>query len=75
METIGRLDQGFSGVSTFCGLSKVSLRLPNRFLVNPIFMVLRMGAGLAGAIADPLNEKRITNIWVARNLGGVMSTA
>jgi 5-methyltetrahydrofolate--homocysteine methyltransferase len=70
METIRRLHQEFPGVQTVCGLSNVSFGLPNRFLINRIFMVLCIGAGLRGAIVDPLDQKMMTNILVAESLVG-----
>jgi 5-methyltetrahydrofolate--homocysteine methyltransferase len=70
METIRRLHQEFPGVQTVCGLSNVSFGLPNRFLINRIFMVLCIGAGLRGAIVDPLDQKMMTNILVAESLAG-----
>jgi len=70
LETIQRLHQEFPGVRTICGLSNVSFGLPNRFLVNRTFMVLCIGAGLMGAIVDPLDQKMMTNILVAETLAG-----
>jgi len=70
METIRRLHQEFPGVQTICGLSNISFGLPNRFLINRIFMVLCLGAGLRGAIVDPLDQKMMTNILVAESLVG-----
>ena len=70
LETIRRLHQEFPGVRTICGLSNVSFGLPNRFLVNRTFMVLCIGAGLKGAIVDPLDQKMMTNIVVAETLMG-----
>jgi 5-methyltetrahydrofolate--homocysteine methyltransferase len=57
-------------VRTICGLSNVSFGLPNRFLVNRTFIVLCIGAGLMGAIVDPLDQKTMTNILVAETLAG-----
>lgn len=70
LQTIRRLHQEFPGVRTICGLSNVSFGLPNRFLVNRAFMVLCIGAGLMGAIMDPLDQKMMTNILVAETLVG-----
>jgi len=70
LETIRRIHQEFPGVRTICGLSNVSFGLPNRFLVNRIFMVLCIGAGLTGAIVDPLDQKMMSNILVAETLVG-----
>jgi 5-methyltetrahydrofolate--homocysteine methyltransferase len=44
--------------------------LPNRFLINRTFVVLCLGAGLDGAIIDPLDKKMMTNIVVAETLTG-----
>jgi 5-methyltetrahydrofolate--homocysteine methyltransferase len=70
MESIRRLHQEFPGVRTICGLSNISFGLPNRFLVNRLFMVLCIGSGLTGAIVDPLDQKMMTNIIVAETLVG-----
>lgn len=69
-ETIRNLHREFPGVLTICGLSNVSFGLPNRFLVNRLFMVLCIGAGLTGAIVDPLDQKMMTSIIVAETLMG-----
>ena len=70
LETIRRIHQEFPGVNTICGLSNVSFGLPNRFLLNRTFLVLCIGAGLSGAILDPLDKKMMTNIIVAETLVG-----
>lgn len=70
LKTIRRLRQEFPGVRTICGLSNISFGLPNRFLLNRIFVVLCLGAGLEGAILDPLDKKLMTNILVAETLLG-----
>jgi len=70
LETIRRIHLEFPGVGTLCGLSNVSFGLPNRFLVNRLFMGLCIGAGLTGAIIDPLDQKMMTNILLAETLVG-----
>ena len=70
LETIRRLHAEFPGVQTICGLSNVSFGLPNRFLINRTFVVLCLGAGLDGAIIDPLDKKIMTDIVVAEALTG-----
>lgn len=70
LETIRRLHREFPGVRTICGLSNVSYGLPNRFLVNRTFLVLCIGAGLSGAILDPLDRKIMTNLIAAEALVG-----
>jgi 5-methyltetrahydrofolate--homocysteine methyltransferase len=70
VETIRRLHREFPAVRTICGLSNISFGLPHRFLLNRLFMVLCIGAGLTGAIVDPLDQKMMTNIIVAETLAG-----
>jgi len=70
LETIRRIHQEFPGVRTVCGLSNVSFGLPHRFLVNRTFLILCIGAGLTGAIVDPLDQKMMSNILVAETLVG-----
>ena len=70
LETIRQVHLEFPGVKTICGLSNVSYGLPNRFLINRTFLVLCLGAGLDGAIIDPLDKKMMTNIVVAETLTG-----
>ncbi|MBI5968409.1 MAG: dihydropteroate synthase [Deltaproteobacteria bacterium] len=70
IETIRCIHQEFPGVRTICGLSNISFGLPNRFLLNRLFVVLCIGAGLTGAIVDPLDAKLMTNIIVAETLMG-----
>ena len=70
VETIRSLHREFPGIRTICGLANVSFGLPNRFLVNRLFLVLCIGAGLTGAIVDPLDQKMITNLLVAETLMG-----
>lgn len=70
LETIRRLHAEFPEVKLICGLSNISFGLPSRFLLNRIFIVLCLGAGLDGAIVDPLDQKLMTNILVAETLLG-----
>jgi cobalamin-dependent methionine synthase I len=70
LETLRRIRREFPEVQTICGLSNVSYGLPNRFLINRTFMVLCIGAGLNGAIVDPLDKKMMTNILAAETLTG-----
>ena len=70
LETIRRLKREFPEVRTICGLSNVSFGLPNRFLLNRLFMTLCIGAGLNEAIVDPLDQKMMTRILVAETLTG-----
>jgi 5-methyltetrahydrofolate corrinoid/iron sulfur protein methyltransferase len=51
---------------TTCGLSNVSNSCPNelRSLLNRVFVVMMMGAGLDSAIADPLDDKLMEVIHI-----------
>ena len=53
-----------------CGLSNISFGLPNRKLVNRVFMSLAMMAGLDSAIMDPLDEKIMAELLAADALLG-----
>jgi 5-methyltetrahydrofolate--homocysteine methyltransferase len=65
LETSRRIHTEFPGIHTLCGFSNVSFGLPNRYLLNRVFLILCIGAGLTGAILDPLDSKIMTNIVVA----------
>ena len=54
------LIKGLDGAKTVCGLSNVSFGLPNRRLINAIFLAMAMRSGLDAAILDPL-EKHIVS--------------
>lgn len=70
LETLRHLRRDFPEVQTICGVSNISYGLPNRFLVNRLFMTLCLGAGLNGAIIDPLDQKMMTQIIVGEMLLG-----
>jgi cobalamin-dependent methionine synthase I len=70
METIRGLKREFPEVRTICGLSNVSFGLPHRALLNRLFLVLCLGAGLTGAIVDPLDQKMMSHVLAAETLIG-----
>lgn len=53
-------------VKTICGLSNVSFGLPNRGLINSIFLAMAMSEGLDAAIIDP-TEKHMSLSLAASN--------
>ncbi len=67
---MGRLKHEFPGVHTVCGLSNISFGLPERKLINQVFMVLAMGRGLDAAIIDPLDRRMMANIVTTLTLLG-----
>ncbi len=65
-----RLKQNHPGVHTVCGLSNISFGLPERRLINQVYMVLAMAHGLDAAIMDPLDRRMMANIVTANTLLG-----
>jgi 5-methyltetrahydrofolate--homocysteine methyltransferase len=59
-----KLIKGLGDVNTICGLSNVSFGLPDRGLVNSIFLAMAMAEGLDAAIIDP-TEKHIASALAA----------
>jgi len=55
-------------VKTVCGLSNVSFGLPDRGVINSIFLAMAMQAGLDAAILDPTNKHIVSAIAGARAL-------
>jgi len=56
------------GAKTVCGLSNVSYGLPNRRLINSIFLSMAMHAGLDAVILDPTEKYVMSSIAVSRAL-------
>lgn len=54
-----------------CGLSNISFGLPVRKLINRVFLVLCMSAGLDSAIMDPLDEQIMAELVAAEALLGL----
>lgn len=53
-----------------CGLSNISFGLPNRRLLNRVFLALCMAAGLDSAIMDPLETDIMAELTAAKALLG-----
>ncbi len=58
-------------VNTICGLSNVSFGLPNRSLVNSVFLSLAIQNGLDAAIMDALDKKVMAGLYA---FGALMAT-
>jgi len=54
---IEQITKRFPGVHTTCGLTNVSYGLPNRRLVNRVFLVAAIIRGLDSAILDPTDKQ------------------
>lgn len=52
-----KLIKSGSRIKLTCGLSNVSFGLPDRSMLNAVFLAMMLAAGLDAAILDPLNEK------------------
>ena len=70
LEAVRRIKAELSGVHFACGLSNSSYGLPQRKIINRTFLSLMMGAGLDGAIIDPLDEKLMAVIRTTEMLLG-----
>jgi len=69
--------QAIAAIRQYCpdchitaGLSNISYGLPNRRLLNRVFLVMAMQAGMDPAIMDPLDEKIMAQIIAAEALLG-----
>jgi 5-methyltetrahydrofolate--homocysteine methyltransferase len=59
-----KMIKALGDVKTICGLSNVSFGLPNRGLINAIFLAMALSEGLDAAIIDP-TEKHIASALAA----------
>jgi len=67
LEAIERIMREFVGVHTTCGLSNVSYGLPNRSLINRVFLTVAISRGLDCAIIDP-TDKKLQGVLKAANV-------
>jgi cobalamin-dependent methionine synthase I len=58
------------GVNTICGLSNVSFGLPNRKLINSVFLAMAIHSGLDAAILDPTDRLMRSSFTAAEALVG-----
>ena len=70
LNIMGRLKEQYPGVHMVCGLSNISFGLPERKLINQVYMMMAMGRGLDAAIIDPLDKRMMASIITARTLLG-----
>lgn len=57
--------KSLGNVKTICGLSNVSFGLPDRSLINSIFLSMAIQQGLDAAIIDPLDAKVFSSLKAA----------
>ncbi len=70
IRAIERIMTEFPGVHTTCGLTNVSYGLPNRKLINRIFLVAAISRGLDAAILDPTDVQLYAALKAARMVSG-----
>lgn len=70
IETIREVKKEFPDVHIACGLSNISFSLPARKLINQAFLIAAIGAGMDGAIIDPMDKKLMSMIYAAEALFG-----
>ncbi len=70
LTTVEKIMTGYKGIHTMCGLSNISFGMPERGLMNQIFMAMAIAKGLDGAIVNPLDKKMMATIIAAEALAG-----
>ncbi|MDK2895591.1 MAG: 5-methyltetrahydrofolate--homocysteine methyltransferase [Moorella sp. (in: firmicutes)] len=70
IEAVGFIRQAYPDVHIICGLSNVSFGLPNRRVLNQVFMVQLMTAGMDSYILDPLDREMMGFFHASRALLG-----
>lgn len=68
LESLRRIKERMPGAKTIAGLSNISFGLPQRRLVNRIFLSVALLNGLDAAILDPLDTKLLRVISAAETL-------
>lgn len=69
-DAVGEIMRRYPGVHTSVGLSNVSYGLPERKLLNQVFLLALMSRGLDAAIADPCDRQLMAAIAAAEALLG-----
>jgi 5-methyltetrahydrofolate--homocysteine methyltransferase len=62
--------KGLGKVKTICGLSNVSYGLPDRKLINSVFLTMAIADGLDAAILDPTDKRIMSSIAASGALLG-----
>ena len=70
LETVSFVRDEFPGVHTICGLSNISFGLPNRQVLNRLFMVQTMTVGMDAYILDPLDKTIMGFVYASQALLG-----
>ena len=70
METIRSIKKAHPEVKIVTGLSNISFGLPERKLINQVFMILTMGCGMDAAIIDSTDKRMMAITKTATTLLG-----
>lgn len=70
LETIDLISREFPQVHKICGLSNVSYGLPNRKVLNRLFLVQTMTMGMDSYILDPLDRVMMGSVYGGQALLG-----
>ena len=71
LDTMRSVKEKFPEVHIMCGLSNISFGLPARKLINQVFMISAMNAGMDGAILDPLDKKLMSLLYACEAVLGL----
>lgn len=70
LETIRFIRENYPKVHVICGLSNISFGLPNRKVLNQVFMVQTMTAGMDSYILNPLDKVLMGFFYASKALLG-----
>lgn len=70
IQTLRLITEEFPGVHKICGLSNISYGLPNRKMLNRLFMVLTLDNGMDSYILNPLDKTMMGFLHAATALVG-----
>jgi len=70
LETIHGIKQKYPKVHGICGLSNISYGLPNRKILNQVFMIQTMAMGMDGYILDPMDKAMMGFVYASQALLG-----
>ncbi|MDN5326770.1 MAG: 5-methyltetrahydrofolate--homocysteine methyltransferase [Moorella sp. (in: firmicutes)] len=70
IDAVGFIRQNYPGVHIICGLSNISFGLPNRRVLNQVYMVQLMTAGMDSYILDPLDRDMMGFFYASKALLG-----
>lgn len=70
LEAVRLISEEYPNAHKICGLSNVSYGLPNRKVLNQLFMVQTMAVGMDSYILNPLDRTMMGFVYAAQALAG-----